>query len=178
MEGGSGPIRNQAGITNSLPLWACVASTISPGCIAGCRSYEGKVTYQRPRGPSAQKRCWCGSGRKEKNCHGIGSDAKSPAGSRATSLDGSGLQNLTKKPEAILRPWGMPGEEHKIIVAPIFRGEESNPRKMDLAGGRSRYCLGSAGNGEATFSVNEDSAPSGREFSRHERLSSDAGFCW
>jgi hypothetical protein len=38
-------------------------------------------------------------------------------------------------------------------------------------------CFGSAGNGEVTLSVNEDSAPSGRGFSRHERLSSDAG-CW
>src|SRR5216683_5079079 len=37
-------------------------------------------------------------------------------------------------------------------------------------------CLGSAGNGEAAFSVSVDSAPSGRGFSRHEGLSSDGFF--
>ena len=37
--------------------------------------------------------------------------------------------------------------------------------------------FGSAGNGEVTSSVSEDSAPSGRGFSRHEGLSSDARFC-
>jgi serine/threonine protein kinase len=50
-------------------------------------------------------------------------------------------------------------------------------KEIGQVGSPKQFCFGSAGNGEVTLSVNEDSAPSGRGFSRHERLSSDAG-CW
>jgi hypothetical protein len=63
-----------------------------------------------------------------------------------------------------------------------LKQEESKVRRQltavqDAMAALNGSCLGSAGNGEVTLSVNEDSAPSGRGFSRHERLSSDAGFC-
>lgn len=38
-----------------------------------------------------------------------------------------------------MHPWGVPGEEHKIIVAPIFKGAVHLPSKEELNGERGGY---------------------------------------
>jgi len=91
--------------------------------------------------PSIQKKCPCGSGKKEKNCHGLRRGAAPVEVASRPLPAGSGpmLQKVTEKPMAELHPWGMPGEEHKVIVAPIFKGGESDPKKINIGGERGRY---------------------------------------
>jgi hypothetical protein len=87
------------------------------------------------RGPQVQKRCWCGSGKKEKNCHGKAAPAKSV----------ERLGEVTKSPGTTMKPWGVPGEEHKIVVAPVFKKEAMEAGlagvapKINLAGARGPY---------------------------------------
>ena len=91
------------------------------------RGYGGRANIQ--------KKCPCGSGKKQKNCHGF---ARSPAPS-AVPADPT---TVAKKPSATppvthSHPWGMPGEEHKVLTAPVFKG--ADPTKINLAGSRGRY---------------------------------------
>jgi hypothetical protein len=51
---------------------------------------------------------------------------------------GSHLREVTKKPEVTVTPWGVPGEEHKIIVAPVFKGT-AGPTQAEIAGQPGRY---------------------------------------
>jgi hypothetical protein len=83
--------------------------------------------------PRPQKRCWCGSGKKEKNCHG-----QRPTVAAPDLTSEPHLREVTKTPAATLDPWGVPGEEHKIVVAPIFKGTQG-PSEKDLRGQRGKY---------------------------------------
>jgi Methylamine utilization protein MauJ len=72
--------------------------------------------------------------KKEKNCHG-----RRPAVATAPAVAaGAHLREVTKKPEVVVSPWGVPGEEHKIIVAPIFKGTPG-PTQADIRGQRGKY---------------------------------------
>jgi hypothetical protein len=80
-----------------------------------------------------QKRCWCGSGKKQKNCHGASSappvqpPAKEPH-----------LREITPTPQVTMHPWGVPGEEHKVVVAMLRNGEDP-PSNESLKGQRGKY---------------------------------------
>ena len=65
-----------------------------------------------------QKRCWCGSGKKGKHCHGRLEQVHGKP-----STGGPYLREVTKVPEVNMHPWGVPGEEQKIVVAMIRKGE-------------------------------------------------------
>ena len=81
-----------------------------------------------------QKRCWCGSGKKEKNCHG-----RSSATARTQpSSTGPHLREITPIPQVSMHPWGVPGEEHKIVVAMLHKGE-GPPSSESLKGQRGKY---------------------------------------
>jgi len=93
-------------------------------------------------GPGVQKRCWCGSGRKEKNCHGR---QPTPPAASASALGAGGapaqapaLRAVTKTPDVTVSPWGVPGEEHKIIVAPVLKGT-AGPTDADIRGQQGKY---------------------------------------
>jgi hypothetical protein len=73
--------------------------------------------------PRPQKRCWCGSGKKQKNCHG-----KSSAPQAQPSTTRPHLREITPIPQVTMHPWGVPGEEHKIVVAMIRKGDIGPPR--------------------------------------------------
>jgi len=82
--------------------------------------------------PRPQKRCWCGSGKKEKNCHGrVTTQAHPPS-------EAPHLHDVAKTPEVTMKPWGVPGEEHKVVVA-ILRQGESPPNNESLKGQRGKY---------------------------------------
>jgi hypothetical protein len=49
------------------------------------------------------------------------------------------MHKVTKKPEAAVPPWGVPGEEHKLIVAPLFKDDPRDPKKLNVAGQWGRY---------------------------------------
>src|SRR6266849_7064361 len=68
-------------------------------------------------GPRVQKRCWCGSGKKEKNCH---RQRPTPAARRAfvpakavaaatVPAESPTPRALTKTPDVAVSPWGVPG---------------------------------------------------------------------
>lgn len=83
--------------------------------------------------PRPQKRCWCGSGKKEKNCHGLRpAVAAAPAGAEVH------LRDVTKNTNVSVNPWGVPGEEHKIIMAPVFKGT-AGPTDADIRGQQGKY---------------------------------------
>jgi hypothetical protein len=84
--------------------------------------------------PRPQKWCWCGSGKKQKNCHG-----KSSAPEAQTSTTGPHLREIRPIPQVTMHPWGVPGEEHKIVVAMIRKGDISPPSAEDLRGRRGKY---------------------------------------
>jgi hypothetical protein len=84
--------------------------------------------------PRPQRRCWCGSGKKEKNCHGRKpDDATAPA--NVSVLRSLGM---TKQPQTTSHPWGVPGEEHKIVVAFLKKGQ-ARPEPADLRGRQGKY---------------------------------------
>jgi len=97
-------------------------------------------------GPRVQKRCWCGSGRKEKNCHGrrpmpaaAGVSVAGKAVAAATvPADSPILRAVTKAPEMTVTPWGVPGEEHKIIMAPVLK-DTAGPTDADIRGQQGKY---------------------------------------
>jgi hypothetical protein len=84
--------------------------------------------------PRPQKRCWCGSGKKEKNCHGL----RPPVAAAPAVAAEAHLREVTKKPEVTVSPWGVPGEEHKIIMAPVLKGT-AGPTEADIRGQRGQY---------------------------------------
>jgi hypothetical protein len=45
---------------------------------------------------------------------------------------------MTKKPEVSMTPWGVPGEEDKVIMAPVFKGTPG-PSEADIRGERGKY---------------------------------------
>jgi hypothetical protein len=101
-----------------------------------------------------QKKCWCLSGRVYKNCHGllqpkpevskmhlqklVLKGADDPLGAKLPSevmLEPNAGDNKT--------PWGIPGEEHKIVLYPIPRydshGNVPTASPDDLAGKPGQY---------------------------------------
>jgi hypothetical protein len=78
--------------------------------------------------PKPSKWCWCGSGLKLKNCHGVKSP-KSESKEQHEAVSMPATQQPPKPPD--LKAWGVPGEEHKIWVVPLKKGEQ--PPK-DLSG--------------------------------------------
>jgi hypothetical protein len=86
--------------------------------------------------PRVQKKCWCGSGKKEKNCHGRGSAPAAPTLAAASSEQ---PHLVTKAPVITSHPWGVPGEEHKIVVVPIFTNRPFDPKQVNLGGTRGPY---------------------------------------
>jgi hypothetical protein len=109
--------------------------------------------------PGPQKRCWCGSGKKEKNCHGkrgaqavpvvmsahapamspgIGGGVPTPA--RAAVAAGlPALRAVSPQPKVEVSPWGVPGEDHKIWVQPIMKGQEIPKGPVNLGGNPGPY---------------------------------------
>lgn len=73
------------------------------------RAYSGFV-------PKPSKKCWCGSGRKAKNCHGLASSPPQQA-----SFD-QPRPNPVPNPAVQLPPVGIPGEEQFITIIPIVDG--------------------------------------------------------
>jgi hypothetical protein len=67
--------------------------------------------------------CPCGSGKKYKKCHGSPS---TPAQDPRT-------------PVTSAKPWGVPGEEHKLWVVPRFKGQPPVSAMDDLAGQPGKY---------------------------------------
>lgn len=83
--------------------------------------------------PRPQKRCWCGSGKNQKNCHGQVAPMQA-----ASPTAGPHLPDVTKTSDATMYPWGVPGEEHKIVVAMLRKGE-SPPSNESLRGQQGKY---------------------------------------
>jgi hypothetical protein len=83
--------------------------------------------------PKPQKKCWCGSGKKEKNCHGA---AKAPP---MTTPQSNAAQPSTTSntPTMDVSAWGVPGEEHKIFVVPVFKNRPFDT--PNLRGNRGPY---------------------------------------
>jgi hypothetical protein len=82
--------------------------------------------------PRRQKRCWCGSGKKEKNCHPRGVTAQAPVDEEPN------LRELTPQPQVTLSPWGVPGEEHKIVVTFVRKGMAA-PAQAEIQGQQGMY---------------------------------------
>jgi hypothetical protein len=99
--------------------------------------------YRSQFRPRPQKKCWCGSGKKQKNCHpgqvprppkppvtGVPAPAQRPMVTPTAP-------QLTQTPSVRNHAWGFPGEEHKIWVVPVLKGEENKPHS--LAGNAGKY---------------------------------------
>ena len=82
--------------------------------------------------PRRQKRCWCGSGKKQKNCHPSGREPSAP------SVEVAAQTHEVRRPQVSDHPWGMPGEEHKIVVA-FQRMGMPPPTQAELHGQQGRY---------------------------------------
>ena len=89
------------------------------------------MSYIPPRFRAKQsKKCWCGSGRKQKNCHGDKQAQevipdKIPAGTPSVNISS--------------KPWGVPGEEHMLWVVPRFKGQSSQPAPGEIGGKHGNY---------------------------------------
>jgi hypothetical protein len=85
------------------------------------------VTYKPKFRQGKDKKCWCGSKKKEKNCHGQ-KPMNKPSPAEEPRKTFSGTVELP----------GLPGEEILLFSAPIYRGDD--PSKIhNLAGGFGRY---------------------------------------
>lgn len=87
------------------------------------------------------ERCPCGSGKKFKKCCINGPRQQTifkPGPPQLPLPAGPHLHRVTKEPQTTLRPWGVPGEEHKLIVAPIFKAG-GNIAQADIKGKPGKY---------------------------------------
>jgi hypothetical protein len=101
--------------------------------------------HRRSGAPRKSKKCWCGSGKKQKNCHGdVVPSAKYIPGA-LTPVDGPvpegvpALRSFTKEPKAEVSAWGVPGEEHKIFVAPMRKEDLQSGKEVNLKGSPGPY---------------------------------------
>jgi hypothetical protein len=95
----------------------------------GCQRKKivrGKQYQTRPR-----KRCWCGSGKKEKNCHGVARPV-APFPAKPENIAATLMQFTSA-------PFGLPGEEQRIIVQPIFKDAPLDLSPVNLSGQRGQY---------------------------------------
>lgn len=89
----------------------------------------------RPRfRPGPNKKCWCGSGKKAKNCHGLQA-TKAP---RVRTAPPIVAKTTPAKQEMRVseKPWGVPGEEHQLWVVPLKAGDSPPER---LVGDPGKY---------------------------------------
>jgi len=84
------------------------------------------MTFKPRFRPGKNKKCWCGSGRKAKNCHGLGTGPK-PVIAVAQHAPPA-------KPPVVQAPWGVPGEEHKLWVVPVLKDQPREMRAEDVIG--------------------------------------------
>ena len=86
--------------------------------------------------PGPQKRCWCGSGKKKKNCHG-----KRVAARAAGAREDRGVAAKEIKPDAqfAVGLMGVPGEEHELWVQPIMKGQQPPVGPVNLSGNPGPY---------------------------------------
>jgi hypothetical protein len=82
--------------------------------------------------PRPQKRCWCGSGKKEKNCHSSARPA-TPLPAKPSPPSTPPIVQTTGT------PFGIPGEEQRIIVQPIFKDGPFDLNPATLAGQPGQY---------------------------------------
>jgi hypothetical protein len=92
-----------------------------------------------------QKKCWCGSGKHFKNCHGLlrhGIEPALPMVSNTVPLKAVNqtqpAQLPIQRPTDADKPWGVPGQEHKLVVSYRRNGEEL-PQHAVLEGSPGRY---------------------------------------
>jgi hypothetical protein len=95
--------------------------------------------------PGKQKKCWCGSGKHFKHCHGLLRPGDVYATPRTNTPLLATVAPLTRPSQVPIqsstgssRPWGVPGEEHKLTVVPLFE-EPKLPIQADLHGKAGRY---------------------------------------
>lgn len=94
------------------------------------------MTYRPRFGPGRNTKCWCGSRKKAKNCHGLTTDEyarqRRTGQQPATPLEpAKPTLNISQK------PWGVPGEDHQLWVVPVMGGE-----KPEESGGKIRGASG------------------------------------
>jgi hypothetical protein len=95
------------------------------------------MTYRPSRyQPGKRKKCWCGSGKKQKNCHPT--PPGRPVAAAAAEVEAVRLVAVTKAPEARPKAWGVPGEEYKLWVVPVMKGQ-NRPGPAELGGKPGLY---------------------------------------
>jgi len=86
------------------------------------------VTFKPKFRQGKDKKCWCGSKKKEKNCHG------------ARSAINQSVSATTAPPQLTTDlPLGISGEEQKLWVVPVFQGEDPTKKAPNLNGTPGRY---------------------------------------
>jgi len=95
--------------------------------------------------PGESKKCWCSSGLKAKNCHGVPGAKTLPAGHdpgfgvSPIVRDGLRLPVVPATPTQRIatakdKPWGVPGEEHNLVVVPRFHEQQLIPEPEETKG--------------------------------------------
>jgi len=100
------------------------------------------MTYKPRFRPGKNTKCWCGSGRKAKNCHGINTGPASPKLLRPNAMAISSVSTPPQKtiPMVSANPWGVPGEEHQLWVFMMKAGQQP-PTPEDVAGKPGKYTV-------------------------------------
>ncbi len=103
------------------------------------------MTFKPSFRPGPNKKCWCGSGGKAKNCHDIPSDVTAQAGLKPMRRVIPHRQLVRTAPAQPLvtvspKPWGVPGEEHQLWVVPLRAGQKP-PEKLVGAPGKYKIQL-------------------------------------
>ena len=70
------------------------------------------------------KKCWCGSGKDTANCHGLNPGMASARPQPAPNPIPKAATTAVRTPQMA---WGVPGEEHKIFVAPVYKDQRDRP---------------------------------------------------
>jgi hypothetical protein len=86
------------------------------------------MTFKSKFRPGKDKKCWCGSKRKEKNCHGKQSVSHIP--SPPTQPPQFNVNTLSM---------GVSGEESKLWVLPVFKGEDPASKIPNFKGNLGKY---------------------------------------
>jgi hypothetical protein len=85
------------------------------------------MSYKPRFGPGKNTKCWCNSGKKAKNCHGLTSDeyARQLRQRTTEAQVATPLKLATPALDVSKKPWGLPGEDHQLWVVPVMAGEKA-----------------------------------------------------
>lgn len=95
------------------------------------------MPYKPRFGPGKNTKCWCGSGKKAKNCHGLTVEEYARE-QRRRAIPSVPIRLQRSTMPISEKPWGVPGEDHQLWVMYVKATQPPNPAE-EIRGSPGNY---------------------------------------